>query len=276
MAARTIKNIGIIGLGRMGLPIAHRLMEGGYGLYGCDSTLTAADAARTAGIEILESAAKVAGASDATILLVGFETQVEDAVFGPDGVIAGARPGGVLMIASTVSPTYMKQLAGRAADAGMTVLDIPLAGGEMAAQKGDLLVYAGGDEAALELCRPVLECFAERIEYLGPAGAGQAAKAINNMLLWTCVTATAEGLDLGESLGIDRERLREALCHGSGANWALRTRADERPALWAEKDMELFLAEAAASGCATPVGQTVRNAIAAFKKARGLPTPGME
>ena len=96
------------------------------------------------------------------------------------------------------------------------------------------------------------------------------------MLLWTCLAANVEGLDLGEALGVDREALREALRHSSGANWALETRADERPALWAEKDMDLFLGEAATADIAVPIGRTIRDAIAEFKKTRNLPVPSAD
>ncbi|MDH5557033.1 MAG: NAD(P)-dependent oxidoreductase [Alphaproteobacteria bacterium] len=271
-----IEDIGIIGLGRMGSPMARHLLANGFNVSGYDPDPMAGMAAGAAGVKLTDSCAQLAERSDAIILIVGFDNQIEQAVFGENGVTAGARPGTVLLVASTVAPGYMKALADRVAPVGMTAIDIPVAGGEMAAESGKLRIFAGGDRDAVERCRPLLNTFSTRVDYLGAAGAGQTAKAINNMLLWTCLVANVEGLDLGEALGVDREALREALCHGSGANWALETRADERPALWAEKDMDLLLDEAQSAGCAMPVSQTVREAIAAFKKARGLPTPSME
>jgi 3-hydroxyisobutyrate dehydrogenase-like beta-hydroxyacid dehydrogenase len=257
----------------MGRPIARHLAARGFAVSGFDRESDAAAAARADGIEVTASCAGTAARSDAVILIVGFDSEVEEAVFGDGGLVTGARPGMVLLVASTVAPDYMKGLAERVAGHGLVALDIPVARGESAAESGKLLVFAGGDLEALDRCRPVLEAFSERIEYLGDAGAGQTAKAINNMLLWTCLAANVEGLDFGEALGVDRERLREALRHSSGANWALETRADERPALWAEKDMDLMLAEAADAGLEMPVSRTIREAIATFKKARGLPTP---
>ena len=276
MAERAIGKIGIVGLGRMGRPMARRLVAHGFAVCGFDPDPAAASAARTIGVEAVDSCAQLANRSDAVILIVGFDSQVEQAVFGENGVVAGARPGTILLIASTVAPGVMRDLADRAGDRGLTAIDIPVARGESAAEAGELLIFAGGDRDTVDRCRPLLEAFSERVDYLGPAGAGQAAKAINNMLLWSCLAATVEGLDLGEALGVDREALREALRHGSGANWALETRADERPALWAEKDMDLLLGEAAAFGIAMPVSETVRDAIAAFKKVRGLPAPSMD
>jgi len=271
-----INNVGIIGLGRMGLPMARHMLNAGYSIRGFDTDPVAIDSARSAGVLVMDSSARTASQSDAVIILVGFEAQVELAIFGEDGVVAGARPGTILMVASTVAPGYMKDLARRAASLGLTAIDIPVARGEAAARSGELLVFAGGDKDAVERCRPLMEVFSDRITYLGAAGAAQTAKAINNMLLWTCLAANVEGLDLGEALGVDREALREALCHSSGANWALETRADERPALWAEKDMELLLGEAASARIAMPISETIREAIAAFKKARNLPTPSSD
>ncbi len=276
MPERTIAKLGIVGLGRMGRPMARHLLADGYVVCGFDPDPAAIEAARAIGLETADSCARLAEQCDAVILIVGFDSQVEQAIFGEGGVVAGARPGTILLIASTVAPGYMKALAERVTGHGLTAIDTPVAGGEMAAGSGELRVFAGGDKDTVESCHPLLNTFSTRVDYLGPAGTGQTAKAINNMLLWTCLVANVEGLDLGEALGVDREALREALCHSSGANWALETRADERPALWAEKDMDLLLDEAATSGVAMPLSQTVRQAIAAFKKARGLPVPEVD
>lgn len=276
MGMVTLSDIGIIGLGRMGRPMGSLIARNGFTVRGFDPNPRASESAASAGIETMKSCREVAERSDAILLIVGFGAQLEESVFGESGVLVGVRPGTILIVGSTVAPGYMKDLARRATVAGLQVVDAPVARGEAAARSGTLLVFAGGDRQAFDAALPVLQCFAERIDYLGPAGAGQTAKAINNMLLWTCLCANVEGLDFGEASGLNREALREALRHSSGANWALETRADERPALWAEKDMDLLLAEAEAAGIAMPVSETVREAIAAFKAARGLPNPKME
>jgi len=270
IAAR-IQTVGIVGLGRMGRPIARCLLRAGFSVRGVDPDPAAAEGARHDGVVLAPDCAELARLSDSILVLAGFESQVEQILFGPQGIVAGAGPGAPVMIASTVSPSYMRTVPERLA--AIPVLDTPVARGEKAAESGSLLVYAGGDSATLARCQPILEAVAERVFHLGAVGAGQAAKAINNMLLWSCVCATVEGLDLGDALGIDRESLREALCHGSGANWAMETRADERPALWAEKDMAIVLREAEAAGVALPMGGAVREAISAFKVARNLPAP---
>ena len=182
-------------------------------------------------------------------------------------------PTAILAIASTVSPSYMMALAGRVEQRGLDVIDIPLARGERAAEEGSLLILAGGSQDVLARCQPVLETFSNALFRLGDVGAGQVAKAVNNMLLWTCLCANVEGMNFAEAFGVNREILREALKYSSGANWALETRADERPALWAEKDMMILLAEADSVRVAMPVSGTVKEAIKAFKIARDLPMP---
>jgi 3-hydroxyisobutyrate dehydrogenase-like beta-hydroxyacid dehydrogenase len=268
-----IRTVGLIGLGRMGRPIARHVAAAGFEVFGYDPDEEASAQADADGIGITARAADVAERSDLVIVVVGFEGEVEAALFGSDGMAGSLRPGAMLAVASTVSPSYTTALPARLAETGVRLVDIPLSRGEAAAEEGRLLVYAGGAEADIDACRPVLDCFSEHVFRLGDVGAGQAAKAVNNMLLWTCLAANVEGMAFAERFGIDPEALRAALLHGSGANWALETRADERPALWAEKDMMILLGEADRARIAMPVAGTVKEAIKAFKIARGLPMP---
>lgn len=275
MAQTSVDRIGMIGLGKMGLPMARHMAEAGFKVAGFDPAVEAATAAAI-GVETLASPAEVGRASELVIVIVGFDRQVGSVLFGADGIVAAARPGTIIAIASTVAPSYARALPGRADRPELAFLDVPVARGESAAEAGKLLLFGGGEEAAFRRAEPALATFCEHIVHLGPLGAGQAAKAVNNMLLWACLTASVEGLDLGEALGLDREALRQALALSSGDNWAMRTRADERPALWAEKDMMIVLAEADRARLALPVAGTVKEAVKAFKVARGLPMPREE
>ena len=276
MSELVIGSVGVIGLGKMGRPIARHLIAASYDVCGFDPDPDAASAAAASGVTIGTTCADIAKASDLILISVGFEEQVEQSVFAADGVLAGAGKTAILAIASTVSPSYMIALARRAKQRGLEVVDIPLVRGERAAEEGSLVVLAGGPEDVLARCRPVLETFSDALFRLGDVGAGQVAKAVNNMLLWTCLCANVEGMDFAEAFGVDREVLREALQQSSGANWALETRAEERPALWAEKDMMILLAEADSARVAMPVSGTVKEAIKAFKIARNLPMPKRE
>lgn len=271
MQHEKIRTVGIVGLGRMGLPVARHLLAAGFEVRASDPHPQAQAAARSLGATLVPSCRELAESSDAVIVLVGTQSQVEQAVFGADGLADGMRAGNILAVASTVAPAYMVSLAQRIDPLGICVVDTPVARGETAAETGRLLVYAGGPADILDRLDRVLACIAEHVCRLGPVGAGQAAKAINNMLLWTCLTASVEGLDLGEALGVDREALRTALRYGSGANWAMESRADERPALWAEKDMAIVLQEAERLGFDAPISIAANAAIKAFKIRRGLP-----
>lgn len=273
MAEERIDRVGVIGLGKMGLPMARHVAAAGRRVAGCDPAPAAQQAAAAAGVEVLGSPAAVARASELVIVVVGFDRQVDAVLFGADGAAAAAAPGTILAVASTVAPSYARALPERAGRGDLAFLDVPVARGESAAEAGKLLLFGGGDEAAFRRAEPTFRTFSEHVFHLGPLGAGQAAKAVNNMLLWACLTASVEGLDLGEALGLDREALRAALAHSSGDNWAMRTRADERPALWAEKDMMIVLAEADRARLALPVAGSVKEAVKAFKIARGLPMP---
>src|SRR6185437_11348014 len=133
--------------------------------------------------------------------VVGFDKEVEAVLLGPDGIIAGARSGLIVGIASTVAPRTMQRLAGRLTDTGIVLLDMPITRGEPAAEAGQLLVMVGGDAQAFDACKPALESFASSIFHLGQLGAGQVGKMVNNMILWSCISANHEGLKLAERLG---------------------------------------------------------------------------
>lgn len=276
MVVDAIRRVGVIGLGRMGRPIARRLLQAGFSVRGYDRDPEAMAASAGDGTTIAESAAQAAVASDLIIIAVGFERQVEDVVFGKDGLAGGLRPGAVVAIVATVSPTYTVDLAERLTAIGARVIDAPLVRGEAAAEAGRLVVYAGGAEEDIALCGPVFDALAEHVFRLGGSGSGQVAKAVNNMLLWTCICANVEGLEFAQAHDVDGETLRAALACGSGANWALTTGADRRPMLWAEKDMEIVLEGADRANVAMPVAQAVERAIKALKVARGLPAPSDE
>jgi 3-hydroxyisobutyrate dehydrogenase-like beta-hydroxyacid dehydrogenase len=156
---------------------------------------------------------------------------------------------------------------------GITLLDIPLCRGEGAAQEGKLLIMGGGDKAAFDACRPAFAAFADAVFHLGPAGAGQVGKMVNNLILWACISANEEGFKLARTLGVDRETLRAALLDSSAANWSLATRPEEKPMPWAEKDMTIVLKEADAARLSLPLCGVVKEVIKSVKIERNWPTP---
>jgi 3-hydroxyisobutyrate dehydrogenase-like beta-hydroxyacid dehydrogenase len=259
-----IRNVGIVGLGKMGLPMAKHLLAKGFKVVACDP------AARGAPVAILPSPREVAKASDLVIIVVGFDHEVESVI---DDILGGSRKGLIVALASTVSPRYAKGLAQRLAESGITLLDIPLARGEAAAIAGKLLIYGAGEKAAFEACRPAFAAFASDIFHLGAAGAGQVGKMVNNLILWACISANDEGLRLGEALGVDAGKLKEALRHGSAQNWAMDTMAERTGMPWAEKDMSIVLHEADLARLSLPLSGTVKEVIKGLKIRLGLGLP---
>ena len=273
MSTGSLRRVGIIGLGKMGLPMARHLRKKGFEVAAHDVNAAACKAAEQLGVKIAANAGSVASDSDFVIVVVGFDAEVERVVTGPDGIGAAKRSGMILGIASTVAPRTMKKLSAHLKESGITILDMPLTRGEPAAEAGKLLVMVGGDTEAFSRCKPALESFASSIFHLGELGAGQVGKMVNNLILWSCISANHEGLRLAERLEVDPERLRTALLASSASNWALETRPEEQPMPWAEKDMRIVLAEADRLRISLPLCGVVTEVIKSVKFERGWPTP---
>lgn len=270
-----IIQVGVVGLGKMGGPIAGHLAGKGFAVTGFDVEQGALDAAAAQGIDAAKSPGQLASRSDLVIVLVGFDSEVEDVLFGDGGVIAKAKPGAIIAVASTIAPRFMESLAARAAGRDVELLDIPLCRGEKPAREGKLLIMGGGNEAAFELCRPAFESFADAIFHLGPLGAGQVGKMVNNLILWTCISGNWEAMKLAEKLGVPAARLREALLQSSAANWALEVQAQDNPMPWAEKDMTIVLKEADDAQLSLPLCGVVKEVIKGIKldQGQGIPRP---
>jgi 3-hydroxyisobutyrate dehydrogenase-like beta-hydroxyacid dehydrogenase len=264
-----IKTVGVIGLGKMGEPIARHLVGKSFTVYGCDIDAAANRRAEKNGVRVVASPAAVAQSSDLVIVLTAFEKQVEEVLFGDTGVVTAAQNGQIVAVAATISPTAMRGIGERLRQKGLVALDIPICRGEPAAEAGKLLVVGGGDAAAFERCRPAMSTFADAIHYLGPIGCGQVGKMVNNLILWACISANYEGLKIGEKLGVDREAMRTMLLDSSGQNWPLQTRIDQWPMPWAEKDMMIVLSEADAARLTLPLSGVIKEVIKGIKIERG-------
>ena len=268
-----IRKVGILGLGKMGAPMARHLIAKGYNVTGFDPVDAAQRNATALGVSVLDSPREVARTSDVVIVVVGFDHEVETVLFGVGGVMEAARPGLIVAIGSTIAPRYAMKLAERARERGVVLLDAPLARGEQAAVAGKLLVFGAGDEAAFEACRPAFSAFASDIFHLGGPGAGQVGKMVNNLILWACTSANDEGLRLGEALGVDAQKLREALHHSSAQNWSMDLRAELSGMPWAEKDMSIVLHEADLARLSLPLCGTVKETIKDLKIRLGYGLP---
>ena len=253
--------VGFIGLGRQGAPIARRIVEHQHELAlwarRPETTAPFADTAAT----VVATPADLGAASDVVGICVFTDKDVEDVLLGPQGVLAGMAPGGVVAIHSTVLPETCSSLAAHAGERGVAVVDAPVSGGGTAAEAGRLLLMAGGDEAAVAACRPVFETFADPIIHLGGVGAGQIAKAINNLLLAANMAGAMEAYGFAGALGVDQRGLARALDHGTGGSAAATIIADAsfdteylriNSAPYFVKDLELVIGIAKAKGIAFP------------------------
>src|SRR4051794_19851799 len=256
-----VRRTGMIGLGAMGLQMARHMAAKGFDVAGYDVAQEANARARGYNIAICNSAAEVGTHSDVVVVMVQTDEQVRDVLAG-SGLLDKLAPEAVIAIASSVSPNLCRELANLAAGKNIGVLDTPVVLGQEAAYQGSLTVYVGGEEKWFERARPVLTAFGRQVLHLGPAGTGQIAKTINNMLLWACMSANFEVLTLAKELGADIPRLVEALGQGSGANWSL-SRWGKSTGKWSEKDMDVALALAQDAKVPVPlsglVDQLVKN-----------------
>jgi 3-hydroxyisobutyrate dehydrogenase-like beta-hydroxyacid dehydrogenase len=273
MSTSVVRRVGIIGLGKMGQPMARHLRKAAFEVTAYDIDEHARGQAERSGITLAASPRAVAERSDFVIVVVGFDQEAETVLLGQDGIGAAARPGLIVGIASTVAPRTMARLATRLAGTGIVLLDMPLTRGEPAAEAAQLLVMVGGDRQAFESCKPALASFASSIFHIGDLGAGQVGKMVNNLILWSCISANHEGFQLAERLGVDQERLRAALLESSAANWALETRPETMPMPWAEKDMRIVQSEADRLRLPVPLCGVVAEVVKNVKIERGWPTP---
>lgn len=209
---------GFIGLGAMGAPMARHVHSRGLLNVVGTRTQEKADAlAGELGVRAARSAQNFADC-DVVALCVPLDADVLENVAGLADVL---RPGTVVIDHSTVSVDTARRAAAMCAAHGIGFLDAPVSGGVEGARNGKLSVMAGGDEAVLEQARAVLECYAARISHMGGTGAGQATKAVNQVLVAGINEAVCEGLALGEKLGLDAERLLPTLMAGAAGNWFL-------------------------------------------------------
>jgi 2-hydroxy-3-oxopropionate reductase len=202
----------------MGGPMARNLLKHGYATTIWARRRDAMAPLLAAGATAAESAAHVAAATDIVITMVTDTQAVEDVVFGEHGVARGARPGSLVIDHSTIDPAGARRIATRLQAQGVEMLDAPVSGGGAAAEAGTLAIMAGGSAAAVDRARPVLSCYAKNIVHIGPSGAGQVAKACNQICTIVNQLGAAEAMLLAERAGVDPRRVKEALMGGFAAS----------------------------------------------------------
>ncbi len=217
--------IGFIGLGVMGSPMTKNILKAGHDVTAYarhPETSTVQDAVK-AGVKLAPSPRAVAIASEIVITMVTNSRDVEEVVTGPQGVLEGSRKGLIIADMSTIAPSVSRKLAEASKERGVAFLDAPVSGGSQGAINGTLTIMVGGERDIFEKVRPIFEAMGkkENIFYVGPHGAGEVVKLVNNMLVGTISTAVAEALVLGVKAGIDVEMMTKVIGVSTGSNWQL-------------------------------------------------------
>lgn len=217
--------IAFIGMGTMGLPMALNLIRAGHQVTVHNRTRAREAAAEKAGARCAASPAEAARGAEITITCVSDTPDVEAIVLGEKGVIRGAEAGSLLIDMSTISPAATKEIAAALAAKGIRMLDAPVSGGSEGAQQGTLSIMVGGDAADVSAATPVLEAMGKTISHIGPIGAGQLTKAINQIVVAGTYWSVAEGIALGLKAGLDMESVVNAVGGGAAGSWAMNNRS---------------------------------------------------
>ncbi|MEM8551677.1 MAG: 3-hydroxyisobutyrate dehydrogenase [Pseudomonadota bacterium] len=277
--------IGFIGLGNMGAPMALNLMKAGHTVRGFDLVPQARDAFKAKGGNAVETLPSAVADAEVVITMLPAGVHVFDAVCGAGGVIAHAAPDTLLIDCSTIEVEVSRNVAASAAEQSLPMLDAPVSGGVSGAEAGTLTFMVGGPEAVFERAKPLLGLMGRNIIHAGDAGAGQAAKICNNMVLGVSMIAVSEAFNLADALGLDRQKLFDIASTASGQCWALTTycpvpgpvptspaNRDYRAGFTAAmmlKDLALAAGAAEHTRTAAPLGDSARRLYDAFCEAGG-------
>jgi len=257
-----LERIGFLGLGTMGAAMAANLARAGYPLTVWNRTPGRAAELRKLGAKEGDHPAEVAAASDVVAICVSDSPDVEAVLFGEHGVAEGIKAGSLVIDCSTISPAVTWQAAQRLARQEVDLVDAPVSGGSEGAQKATLTIFVGGEPAAFERARPILEVLGKTVTHVGPSGSGQAVKAVNQVILAGTYLGVAEGIILAMKSGLDVEQVVEALGGGAAQSWVLANRsgrmiANDYPLGFKtslhRKDLGIALALAAEVGATLPV-----------------------
>lgn len=213
--------IGFIGLGKMGMPMAANLAKAGHAVRGYDLAPAAADELRAAGGQPAASIAEAVAGADMVVTMLPAGSHVRSVLADENGVFANARAGTLLIDSSTIDVRTSRDMAQAAAERGLPMLDAPVSGGTTGASAGTLTFMVGGDPAAFARARPFLERMGKNIVHAGPSGAGQAAKVCNNLILGIAMAGVSEAFALADKLGLEKQALFDIASTSSGQCWAM-------------------------------------------------------
>ena len=219
------QRVAFMGLGTMGAAMAANLARAGFAVTAWNRTAGRAPELSDLGVEIARNPAEAAARADIVVICVSDTPDVEAVLFGEDGVVGGARAGSLVIDCSTIAPSGSWDFAARLKEHGLSMVDAPVSGGSEGAKNATLTIFVGGDEADFERARPILTALGRTITHVGPIGAGQAVKAVNQVILAGAYLGVAEGIVLAMKAGLDVEQVVDALGGGAAQSWVLANRA---------------------------------------------------
>jgi len=261
------KQLGFIGLGAMGSRMAANLQKSGSRLVVFNRTRDKAASLVSEGATWAETPAAVAEQTEVLFTMLAHPAAVREAALGQNGFLERLRPQALWIDCSTVNPSFSREMASEAQARKLRFLDAPVAGSREPAARGELAFFVGGDAADLQACQPLLQAMGSKILHVGGHGMGGALKMVNNLLLASSMAAFAEGLVLGQALGISQERLLEFLMGTSlvAPYLAGKRRKIERgdyaaefPLQWMQKDLHLAAVSAQEAVVALPLANAAK------------------
>jgi 3-hydroxyisobutyrate dehydrogenase len=276
--------VGWIGTGVMGRWMCQHLVTKGYAATVYNRTRDKAQPLLDAGAAWADTPRALAERSDVVFAIVGFPRDVREVFLGPQGALAGSRPGAVLVDMTTSEPSLAQEIYQAARGKGVSAIDAPVSGGDVGARNAALSIMVGGDAEAVEAIRPLFECMGKTIVHQGPAGAGQHTKMVNQVLIATNMIGVCEALLYGYKAGLDLKTVLQSVGGGAAASWSLNNlgpRIIDRnfePGFFVEhfiKDMGIALDEARRMHLSLP-GLALANQLYIALQAQGFGRKGTQ
>ena len=258
------RRVAFLGLGVMGYPMAGHLARAGHQVcvYNRNPAKAAAWLAEHPGHRSAATPREAAEGADLVFACVGNDNDLRSIVLGEHGAFAGMKPGAIFVDHTTASAEVARELASAARDLGLHFVDAPVSGGQAGAQNGVLTVMCGGEAGAFDAARPVAMAYARAFTLLGPSGAGQLAKMVNQICIAGLVQGLSEAIAFGQCAGLNMKQVLEVIGKGAAQSWQLENRGhtmvDDRfdfgfAVDWMRKDLGLVLSEAQRNGARLPV-----------------------
>jgi len=259
--------VAFIGLGVMGYPMAGHLKAGGHEVTVYNRSKAKAEAwVEQHGGALAETPRQAVEGAEIAFSCVGNDDDLRSVVLGDDGILAGLSRGSIYVDNTTASAEVARELHAIGKEQGIEVIDAPVSGGQAGAENGVLTVMCGGDEAPFATAQPVIDCYAKAVTLMGPSGAGQLTKMVNQICIAGLVQGLAEGMNFGLKAGLDMEKVIAVIGKGAAQSWQMDNRASTMckgefefgfAVDWMRKDMGICFAEARNNGARLPVAALV-------------------